>query len=66
MREEDWVKACAGRVNTADLLSKMGQNQQEELGVHCDDGCIRVMSDRICVLDNILPHLFNKLDEIYI
>ena len=66
VREEDWVKACAGRVNMADLLSKMGQNQQEELGVHCDDGCIRVMSDRICVLDNILPHLFNKLDEIYI
>lgn len=66
VRESDWVRACAGQVNMADLLSEMSQHQLEELGVHCNDGCIRVKSDRICVLDNILPHLFNKLDEIYI
>ena len=64
MRESDWVRACAGRVNMADLLSDMSKHQLEELGVHCNDGCIRVKSDRICVLDNILPHLFNKLDGI--
>ena len=65
VREADWDRACAGRVNMSDLLRKMDQHQQQELGVRCSDGCLRVMPERLCVLDNILPHLFNKLDEIY-
>ena len=65
VREADWDRACAGRVNMSSLISNMDQQQQEDLGVRLSDGCLKVMSDRICVLDNILPHLFIKLDEIY-
>ena len=65
VREADWDRACAGRVNMSGLLRNMDIQQQEDLGVRLSDGCLKIMSDRICVLDNILPHLFVKLDEIY-
>ena len=65
VREADWNRACAGRVNMSELLSDMKHHHLEGLGVSISDGCLKILSDRICVLDNILPYLFIKLDEIY-
>ena len=55
----DWDRLCQGELSLESLY-QITQN----LGLQVYDGGVRLEEEKISIVDNILPYVFNCLDEI--
>ena len=57
----DWNRLSQGQLQLETLFDLVNK---QNLGLQMSDGRLRLSDDKISVLDNILPYVFNCLDEI--
>ena len=61
--ESDWDRVSGGHVNMYTLHECLCSTNVET-GIVLTDGHLKVTRDKICILDSLLPHIFNTLDQI--
>jgi len=57
----DWDRVSCGRVNLSQLFNRCHGSQT---GIIFSDGHLKLASEQICILDSIIPDLFNTLDTL--
>ena len=58
----DWERVSCDRVELSKLYTTLCQGSQT--GIIFSDGYLRLTSDKICILDSIIPDIFNALDSL--
>ena len=61
--ESDWNRVCDGHISMYTLYQCLCSTNIKT-GIILKDGYLRVTPDKICILDSLLPHVFNALDLI--